>query len=254
MAHCFVKITNATLSYPSSPYNALTLKEEVFKRLRLRKPTRLVYDVQALKHVNLTIHEGERVGIIGRNGAGKSTLLRAIAGVYPLQTGSIETKGKIRGMFDLSLGFEFEATGRENITYRGLLLGESPKSICEKEQKIIDFAELGDFIDFPIKTYSTGMLVRLAFSISTSVNGDILLLDEVMGAGDAGFQLKARKRMEDMINQAKIIVMVSHDMGSVCRVCNRAVYLKNGVVVADGSAESVTKYYLESIQVEGGSI
>ena len=247
MTSCYIHIRDATLLYPSSPYNALTLKEEVFKRFRLGPPSRLVYDIQALKHVNLEIHEGERVGIIGRNGAGKSTLLKAIAGLYPLQAGTIETQGKIRAMFDLSLGFEFEATGRENITYRSLLLGESPKSIREKEQHIIEFAELGDFIDFPIKTYSAGMLVRLAFAISTTVSGEILLLDEILGAGDAAFQVKARRRMEEMISQAKIIVLVSHDMSSIRRICTRAIHLHNGEVVADGKADDVTQAYLDSV-------
>lgn len=253
MTSCYIHIRDATLLYPSSPYNALTLKEEVFKRLSLGKPSRLVYDIQALKQVTLEINEGERVGIIGRNGAGKSTLLKAIAGVYPLQTGAIETQGKIRAMFDLSLGFEFEATGRENIMYRGLLLGESPKNIWEKEQQIIEFAELGDFIDFPIKTYSAGMLVRLAFAISTTVSGEILLLDEILGAGDAAFQTKARKRMEEMISQAKIIVLVSHDMSSIRRICTRAIYLQNGQVIADGPADKVAQNYLDSVGAGGGN-
>lgn len=251
MTGCFIDIRDATLLYPSSPYNALTLKEEVFKRFRLGKPSRLVYDVAALKNVNLKITDGERVGVIGRNGAGKSTLLKAIAGLYPLQSGEIETQGKIRAMFDLSLGFEFEATGRENITYRGLLLGETPKSIREKEAEIIEFAELGDFIDFPIKTYSAGMLVRLAFAISTTVSGEILLLDEILGAGDAAFQVKARGRMEEMISMAKIIVLVSHDMNSVRRICNRAVYLKDGVIVADGSSDLVAQEYMNTVGLGG---
>jgi len=249
MNNCFIHIKDATLLYPSSPYNALTLKEEVFKRLRLGKPSRLIYDVQALKKLNLEIKEGERVGIIGPNGAGKSTLLKVIAGLYPLQSGTIETRGKIRAMFDLSLGFEFEGTGRENIVYRGLLLGETQKSIKDKEQQIIEFADLGDFIDFPIKTYSAGMLVRLAFAISTTVSGEILLLDEILGAGDAAFQVKARKRMEEMISQAKIIVLVSHDMASIQRICNRAIYLQNGQVLADGTASDVTNYYLDTIGI-----
>lgn len=247
MTSYHIHIKNATLLYPSSPYNALTLKEEVFKWLRLGKPSHLIYDVQALKSISLEISEGERVGIIGRNGAGKSTLLKAIAGIYPLQSGVIETSGKIRAMFDLSLGFEFEATGRENITYRGLLLGETPASIREKEAQIIEFAELGDFIDFPIKTYSAGMLVRLAFAISTTVNGDILLLDEIMGAGDAAFQVKARKRMGEMIDQAKIIVLVSHDLSSIKRICNRVIYLQNGQIVSDGPAEQIVDQYLEAV-------
>lgn len=251
MEKCFIDIKEATLLYPSSPYNALTLKEEIFKRLRLGKPTRLVYDVEALKRVTLSVREGERVGIIGRNGAGKTTLLKAISGTYPLQSGEINTRGKIRALFDLSLGFEFEATGRENITYRGLLLGETPKSIREKENEIIEFAELGDFIDFPIKTYSAGMLVRLAFAISTNTSGEILLLDEILGAGDAAFQIKAQKRMQELIDQARIIMLVSHNMDAVREICNRAICLRDGIVAADGPAHEVVQYYLRSVGAGG---
>lgn len=251
MSDCYIRIKDATLLYPSKPYNALTLKEEIFKRLRLKKPTRLVYDIQALKEITFSVKEGERVGVIGPNGAGKTTLLKVINGTYPLQSGQIQTRGKIRALFDLSLGFEFEATGRENITYRGLLLGETPQSIHDKEEEIIAFAELGDFIDFPIKTYSTGMLVRLAFAISTNTSGEILLLDEILGAGDAAFQIKTQKRMQELIDQAKIIVLVSHDMASIRRLCSRAVYLQGGCVSADGPTDEVVQYYMESVRAGG---
>ena len=248
MTECSIRLNKATLLYPSQPYNALTLKEEVFKRLRLKQPTRLVYDVQALRNISISITKGERVGIIGRNGAGKTTLLKAINGTYPLQSGRIITQGKIRALFDLSLGFEFEATGRENITYRGLLLGETPQSIRAKVDEIIEFAELGDFIDFPIKTYSSGMLVRLAFAISTNTGGEILLLDEILGAGDAAFQVKAQKRMQELIDQAEIILLVSHDMSAIQRICSRVIYLEEGRVAADGPAGEVIPYYLDSVK------
>ncbi len=241
-----ISIKNATLSFPSSIYNGLTLKEEVFKILRLKQRTKLLYDVIALKELNLEIRDGEKVGIIGRNGAGKSTLLKAIAGIYPLQSGSIEVNGRIRSLFELNLGFETEATGRENITYRGLLLGETPSALKEKEQAIIEFADLGDFIDYPLKTYSAGMIVRLAFAISTSISGDILLLDEILAAGDVAFQTKARKRMIELIDRAKIIVLVSHDMNAVQAICNRAIYLRNGRVVSDGNVKDVVNEYLKS--------
>ncbi len=240
----YIRIRNAVLSYPSSPYNALTLKDEVFKTLHLGKRSKILYDVIALNGVNLDIREGEKVGIIGRNGAGKSTLLKAMAGIYPLQSGSIETVGRIRSLFELSVGFEPDATGRENITYRGLLLGETPKGVKEKEEAIIEFADLGDFIDYPLKTYSAGMMVRLAFAISTSISGDIMLLDEILAAGDASFQEKAKKRMRELIDQARIIVLVSHDMGSIRRICTRAIYLHAGKVAADGDVEHVIKEYL----------
>jgi lipopolysaccharide transport system ATP-binding protein len=246
--HCYVSINNATLAYPSISYNALTLKEEVFKILKLRKPTKLLCDVIALSDIYLKITEGEKIGIIGRNGSGKSSLLKAIAGLYPLQTGEIKTEGRIRSMFELNLGFEPDATGRENITYRCLLLGESPKSIKRIEEEIIDFSELGDFIDYPIKTYSSGMMIRLAFAISTTISGDIFLLDEILGAGDAPFQIKARNRLHNLISQAKIIVVVSHDMASIRNICNRAIYLRNGQIVQDGNVESVILEYMNAIE------
>jgi len=245
--HCHIHIRNATLAYPSISYNALTLKEEAFKLLRLGKPTKLLCDVIALKDINLNIREGEKIGIIGRNGSGKSSLLKAIAGLYPLLSGEIKTAGRIRSMFELNLGFEPDATGRENITYRSLLLGETPKSINRIEEEIIDFAELGDFIDYPLRTYSSGMMIRLAFAISTTISGDIILLDEILGGGDASFQLKARSRLENMINQAKIIMVVSHDMDSIRNICNRAIYLRNGQIVLDGKVDTVIMEYMNTI-------
>lgn len=236
---CFLKIEEATLAYPSAPYNILSLKAEILKILKLKQPTRLIYDIVALKDVSLEIKEGERVGIIGRNGAGKSTLLKAMAGLYPLQSGKIVTYGSIRGLFELNLGFEIEATGRENIGFRGLLLGETPKSIKDKEEEIIAFADIGEFIDYPIKTYSTGMLVRLAFAISTTISGDILLVDEIFGAGDAIFQTKARERMMNMINQAKILVFVSHALDQVQNLCHRVIWLDDGRIRMDGSTKNV---------------
>jgi lipopolysaccharide transport system ATP-binding protein len=245
--HCYIHVKNANLAYPSAIYNSLTLKDEVFRILHLKQPRQLLYDVHALKDVTVHFQEGEKVGIIGKNGSGKSTLLKAIAGLYPLQSGTIETAGKIRAMFELNVGFEPEATGRENIMYRGLLLGETPKSIRHKEEEIIAFADLGEFIDYPLKTYSSGMIVRLAFAISTAVRGNILLLDEILAAGDTTFQERARRRLSEIIAQAKILVLVSHNMQTISQVCNRVVYLQNGKIVADGNPEKVIKEYLNSV-------
>lgn len=244
---CYIRINNIDLCYPSHIYNATTLKQEVFSLLKLQKRKEKLDDVHALKNFSLEINEGERVGIIGHNGAGKSSLLKTIAGIYPIKSGSIDVKGNIRSLFDLNLGFDLESTGRENIMYRGLLLGESPKVMREKEQDIIDFAGLGEFIDYPIRSYSAGMLVRLAFSISTSISGEILLLDEVIGAGDASFIDKARDRMLGLMSQAKILVLVSHDLTTITQICNRVVLLGQGKVIKDGLPEEVIEYYKNSI-------
>lgn len=248
MSECFIKAQNVNLYYPSNVYNAMTLKQEVFSRLKLEKRKEHLEDVHALRDFNLEIHEGERVGVIGYNGAGKSTLLKALAGLYPIKTGTIETQGEIRSLFELTLGFEMDSTGRENIMYRGLMLGGTPKEVKAKEQEIIDFAELGEFIDYPIRSYSSGMLVRLAFSISTSVAGEILLVDEVLSAGDINFQAKAKARMMNIMDSAKILVLVLHDMTTIRDICNRVILMEKGRIIADGLPEEVVKYYLSTVR------
>lgn len=247
MENCSILLQDVDLYYPSSLYNRKSLKQTVFELIKLQKPKKMLNDVHAINGVSIKINEGEKVGIIGRNGAGKSTLLKAIAGIYPLTSGNIEVKGDIRSLFDLSLGFEIEATGRENIMYRGLLLGETPKSMTEKTDAIIEFADLGEFIDYPIKSYSSGMLVRLAFAISTMVDGDILLLDEILGAGDAAFMTKAKNRIMHLIKNAKILVFVSHDLESVKELCNRVIWMDHGNVVMDGTNNEVISEYLKSL-------
>lgn len=241
---CYIKMKDVNLYYPSTLYNALTLKQEIFSRLKLEKRKENLEDVHALKNLNIQIQEGERVGVIGHNGAGKSTLLRALAGVYPIKSGTIEASGEIRSMFDLTLGFDMDSTGRDNIMNRGLMLGGTPDEVREKEGEIIEFSELGEFIDYPIKAYSSGMLVRLAFAISTSVKGEILLVDEVLSAGDANFQKKAKKRMLNVMEQAKILVLVLHDMDTIRDVCNRVILLNKGEVEADGEPGLVVQEYL----------
>lgn len=247
MEKCFIKMKDVNLYYPSTTYNATTLKEEVFSRLRLQKKKEILCDVHALKNFNLELNEGDKLGIIGHNGAGKSTLLKTIAGIYPIETGDIQINGSIRALFELSLGFEFEATGRENIMYRGLLLGETPDTMHTKEQEIIDFADIGEFIDYPIKAYSSGMLVRLAFAISTSIQGDIILLDEIIGAGDAAFYAKAKQRMASLMESAKILVLVSHELAVIKELCNRTILVKQGEIIADGTPEEVIEYYKSGV-------
>lgn len=247
MEKCHITLQDVNLYYPSALYNRKSLKQAVFELVRLQKPKQVLNDVHALKGLSFEINEGEKVGIIGHNGAGKSTLLKAIAGIYPITSGTLDANGDIRSLFDLALGFEIEATGRENIMYRGLLLGETPKSLEEKTQDIIEFAELGEFIDYPIKSYSSGMIVRLAFAISTMVKGDILLLDEIFGAGDAKFMNKARNRIMNLIESAKIMVFVSHDLKIVKEMCHRVIWLDHGILKMDGEAEIVISEYLKSL-------
>lgn len=208
----------------------------------------MLKDVHALRNFSLEVNEGERIGVIGHNGSGKSTLLKVIAGIYPIDSGIRIVNGKIRALFDISLGFDFESSGRENILYRGLLLGATPDEIYERMDEIIAFTDIGEFIDYPVKSYSTGMMVRLAFAVSTSIQGEILLLDEVVGAGDATFMSKARKRIFDLMDQSKLMVFVSHDLETIRKVCSRVIWLDHGIKVLDGDPDIVINTYLDSLK------
>jgi ABC-type polysaccharide/polyol phosphate transport system ATPase subunit len=211
---------------------------------RSKKPT---FEVQALEHVNLTVGEGERLGIIGRNGAGKSTLLKLLAGVYPPTTGRRKVVGHISSLFDISLGFEHDANGWENIQYRGFLQGETPKSIQAKTQAIADFSELGNFLNMPVRYYSSGMLVRLAFSIATSIDPEILIVDEVLAAGDMAFQTKARERMRALMSNARVVIVVSHDLKSLPLLCDKAIWLDHGHIQMIGPTEQVIAAYTQQV-------
>lgn len=248
MTKCGISLEHINMSYPSSVMNTRSLKEEIFSFLRLEKKKELLKDVHALRDFSLEVTEGERVGVIGHNGSGKSTLLKTIAGIYPIESGNRVVNGKIRALFDISLGFDFESSGRDNILYRGLLLGATPQEINQKMDEIIEFTDIGEFIDYPVKSYSTGMMVRLAFAVSTSIQGEILLLDEIVGAGDATFMGKARKRIFDLMDQSKLMVFVSHDLETISKVCNRVIWLDHGVKKEDGAPHVVIQSYLDSLK------
>ncbi len=202
----------------------------------------------ALKDLNLEIREGERLGVLGHNGAGKSTLLKVLAGIYPPTAGRLTVEGQISSLFEIALGFEPDATGWENIHYRSYLQGETPQTIRPKVQPIAEFSELGHFLDMPVRYYSAGMKVRLAFSIATAIDPEILLVDEVLSVGDKAFQEKAAQRMRDMMAKAQLIVLVSHDLESIVRLCHRAVWMNHGRVLMDGNPREVVDAYVRSVQ------
>lgn len=201
------------------------------------------YPFEALKGVSFTIRDGEAVGIIGRNGSGKSTILKIIAGVYRPTAGTATVSGKVAALIELGAGFHPDLTGRENIVLNGLLLGLSKREIQQREQQIIDFAELGEFINSPVKQYSSGMYARLGFAIATEVNPDILLIDEILGVGDAPFQQKCTARIEDFRRCGKTIIFVSHNAASVRMICQRAILIHDGTVAADGPTDQVLSQY-----------
>ena len=226
--------------------NRITVKEFLLRRL-FKESRNLVRSVPALQGLNLEIREGERLGVIGHNGAGKSTLLKVLAGVYPPTEGKITVEGNVSSLFEISLGFELEATGWENIYYRGYLQGETPATIRPKVQPIAEFSELGDFLDMPVRYYSSGMKVRLAFSIATAIDPEILLIDEVLSVGDMAFQQKARDRMREMMNKARLIVVVSHEMASIRELCHRVVWMDHGRIRMVGTPDEVIDAYTESV-------
>lgn len=197
----------------------------------------------ALDSISFTLAPGERLGLLGRNGSGKSTLLKTLAGVYPPKHGGLTVQGSVAAVFNASLGFEIQATGRENIYLRGAMLGLKFDRIESLIPEIIEFSELGEWIDHPIDTYSSGMALRLAFSITTAIRSDILLLDEWLGAGDAAFLQKARARMQEMVEDASILVLATHNLGLMRSQCNQALVLENGRVEFLGDIDEASKIY-----------
>jgi ABC-type polysaccharide/polyol phosphate transport system ATPase subunit len=202
--------------------------------------------VKALQSISMSIEAGERVGLIGHNGAGKSTLLKVMAGIYPPGRGRVTTAGHICPLFEFVTGFEMEATGWENIRTRALLLGMAPREIDRKIEDIGRFTNLGEFLDIPVRHYSTGMFVRLAFATSTAVDPQILLLDEVMAAGDASFIEAARGRMNDLMERASIVVFATHSLDVLPQFCERTLMLRQGRLVADGPTRDVVRLYTDS--------
>ncbi|MGX9307647.1 ABC transporter ATP-binding protein [Pantoea ananatis] len=243
-----MKLDNVAVSYPIFDVKSRSLKAN-FVRLTtggvISSNSRQV-TVDALKNINLELNHGDRLALIGHNGAGKSTLLKTMAGIYEPTNGSIESVGSIASLLDINLGVNPESSGRENIYSRGMLLGMSKRKINETIDEIIDFTDLADFIDLPVRTYSSGMSVRLAFAISTAVKPDILLLDEVIGAGDANFMDKARKRILDLIESVGILVFSSHSESDVKSFCTKGIVMNAGKITFSGNVDDAYEYYANS--------
>lgn len=199
--------------------------------------------VHALKNIDLQLKDGDRLGVIGHNGAGKSTLLKLIGGIYQPTSGVRSLEGRPTCLFELATGFEMEGTGYDNIELRGAMLGLTPKQIEKKKLEIAEFSELGEHLYRPVKYYSSGMFLRLAFSISTSIEPEILLLDEVVAAGDAGFIEKASKRMNKMVDEVNILVFVSHSMAQIRSFCNKCIWMSDGRIINAGSPKEITQEY-----------
>lgn len=243
-----IHLRQVSLDLPIFDVSAQSLKKRVMRlgrRNRIAEDSTGVVVVRSLHGIDLDLQPGDRLGLIGHNGAGKSTLLRVLAGIYPPTSGVVEVRGRTVPLLDISLGMDDQSTGRQNIRLRGLLLGMSDAEIRAKTEEIAAFTELGDYLDLPLRTYSSGMRLRLAFSIATAVDADILLLDEVIGVGDAGFQEKAAKRLEQLHARAEIVVLAIHDPKVIRKTCNKALWLERGGIRRMGDVEEVLADYAQ---------
>ena len=233
-------VENVCKSFDIYMDKANSLKEKLLFWNRNKKEKR-----EVLKNVNLTIKNGEAVGLIGVNGSGKSTLLKLMTKIIYPNKGKITTNGKLTSLLELGAGFHPDFTGRENIYFNAAIFGLTKQEIDNRLDKIIEFSELGEFIDSPVRTYSSGMYMRLAFSVAINVDADILLIDEILAVGDQHFQDKCFAKLEELKNSGITIVIVTHSLGSVKQLCNRAIWLFNGEVRMDGNDDEVIDEYLK---------
>lgn len=233
-----IELNHVDLTF-STP-NPISIKNVLF---RVKEHHEKPKGIHALQDVSFELKDGDRLGIIGHNGAGKSTLLKTIAEIYKPTSGNVILEGKPTCLFELATGFEMEATGLTNIRLRALMLGFSPEEVQGKVNEIAEFSGLGEHLHRPVKYYSSGMFLRLAFSVSTAISPEILLLDEVVAAGDAGFIEQATKRMNDMVRQVNILVFVSHAMGQIRSFCNRCLWMSGGRVAMLGDVDTVINAY-----------
>lgn len=244
MSDLFIEFKNVSLVYELYYDRTTTLKEYIVNLVHRRKylipKTEKLY---ALKNINLRIERGERLGIIGLNGSGKTTMLKLIAGLLEPTEGELKITGSVQPLIEIGAGFNLEFSGRENIYLNGAMLGFTKKEIKEKEREIIEFTELGDFIDIPVKYYSSGMSLRLAFTIATMIKPEILIMDEMISAGDMEFMQKAKERMDRILSTAQILVLVSHDMGLIASLTNRTIVLNKGEILFDGKTGDAIDFY-----------
>jgi len=242
-----VSLDRVTIEFPVYNARGRSLTEELFRRTvggMIHSNGRKGVSVVALRDVSLSVADGDRLGLIGHNGAGKSTLLRVLAGIYEPLSGRVRIKGTVATLTDITMGMNLDATGYENVVLRGVFLGLRVREARRMIPEIEEFTELGEFLRLPIRTYSTGMMLRLAFAVTTAVMPEILIMDELIGAGDAAFAVKATARLNQMISHSRILIMASHDVETIRRLCNRAALLQTGRIVTIGSVDEVIAAYL----------
>jgi lipopolysaccharide transport system ATP-binding protein len=243
-----IVLTNANLDFPVFDASARSLKRHVFRtmvgtKIAQRPDGHIV--IRGLDNITLTLNDGERLGLIGHNGAGKTTLLRVLNGIFVPTSGEAIVEGKCTSLINISLGIDPEATGRENIRLRGTLMGMTACELEERTDEIMEFTGLGQFIDMPLRTYSSGMQLRLAFAVSTAVTPEILIMDEWLSTGDSEFQQRANDRMKAIVDSSNILVLASHSEELIRKNCNRVIWLEKGRIRMDGAPDEVLRAYSE---------
>lgn len=240
MSKPMIEVSDVTMRFHMNSDKILSLKEFVTTALR----GKLDYqDFTALENVSFTVEKGETLGLVGRNGAGKSTLLKVISGILKPTEGMVKVTGNVVPMLELGSGFDMDLTGRENIFLNGAILGYSEEFLNEKYDEIVAFSELGEFINVPIRNYSSGMLARLAFSVATVVHPDILIVDEILSVGDAQFQEKSKARMLELMGGGTTVLFVSHSIDQIREMCSRVLWLEHGQMRMLGKADEVCDAY-----------
>ena len=241
-----VALEGVKVSFPIYQSGSRSLKKNLISRGSAGRFARDAHDrltIEALRDISLTVEEGDRLALIGANGAGKTTLLRVIAGIYEPEQGVVQVRGRISPMFDIGLGIDPERSGYENIRMRALLLGLPSRIVADRLQDIADFTELGDYLEMPVRTYSSGMMLRLAFAVATCFEPEVLLMDEWILAGDAHFIAKARRRIDSFVGNANVLVLASHNLEICRRWCNRGAWMDRGILRAIGPIDDVIAQY-----------
>ncbi len=242
-----VKVEELSITYRTAVETKPTLRRTL---IRLGRRQRVIREIQAVRDVSLEVPHGNVLGVVGVNGAGKSTLLRAMAGILPPTRGRIEVVGRVSTLLALGVGFKNDLTGRENVVLGGLAAGLTREEVAAKYEDITEFAELGDFMDMPMRTYSSGMYGRLAFSVAVNMEPDILLIDEALSTGDARFREKSFEKMRQLCAQARTIVLVSHGLRSIRELCHEAIWMHEGRIAMRDEADAVIEAYKEFLQLE----
>jgi ABC-type polysaccharide/polyol phosphate transport system ATPase subunit len=242
-----IRVEDVSVTYRTSLEKAPTLKSTL---LRLGRRERVVREIPALKEVSFTVPHGKVMGVVGANGAGKSTLMRTVAGILPPTSGRVEVHGRVSTLLSLGVGFNRKLTGRQNVVLGGLAAGLTRAELAEKYDEIVDFAELEDFMDMPMRTYSSGMYGRLAFAVAVTMHPDILIIDEALSVGDARFRKKSFERMRELCGEDRTILLVSHALGSIEKLCDEAIWMDKGRIQMWDEPHAVVEAYAAFLGVQ----